>query len=267
MEIYSAISDFKSPDTDGSQNILSFKKGDTFEIFDCNKTSGEWWGARAVINNIVGYVPSKYMKFEERKIGKLIPEEVKSQREESIQRFTEMQSADNYVSPDEQYDIPEPEPDYNDGDDLDAGLIQGNGEPVIIRTRGPSESEKRLSDPDIENDELIKPRKLSNPCVESRERMALHKELLQNYKGGKNVLEKPELTKILGQRKEKQRIQEWEAQKKASQKRSSLECKLEVQASKLKEQEEGPMKPIEEEKSQTELAKIQAKILCRSTKW
>jgi hypothetical protein len=52
---------------------------------------------------------------------------------------------------------------------------------------------------------------------------------------GKNVLEKPELTKILGQRKEKQRIQEWEAQKKASQKRSSLECKLEVQASKLKE--------------------------------
>jgi glutamate formiminotransferase len=63
MEIYSAISDFKSPDTDGSQNILSFKKGDTFEVFDCNKTSGEWWGARAVINNIVGYVPSKYMKF------------------------------------------------------------------------------------------------------------------------------------------------------------------------------------------------------------
>jgi glutamate formiminotransferase len=62
MEIYSAISDFKSPDTDGSQNILSFKKGDTFEVFDCNKTSGEWWGARAVINNIVGYVPSKYMK-------------------------------------------------------------------------------------------------------------------------------------------------------------------------------------------------------------
>jgi len=84
---------------------------------------------------------------------------------------------------DEQYDIPEPEPDYNDGDDLDAGLIQGNGEPVIIRTRGPSESEKRLSDPDIENNELIRPRKLSNPCVESRERMALHKELLQNYKG------------------------------------------------------------------------------------
>jgi hypothetical protein len=52
---------------------------------------------------------------------------------------------------------------------------------------------------------------------------------------GKNVLEKPELTKILGQRKEKQRIQEWEAQKNASQKRSSLECKLEVRASKLKE--------------------------------
>lgn len=62
MEIFSAISDFISPDTDGSQNILSFKKGDKFEIFDVNKTSAEWWGARAVADNAVGYVPSKYMK-------------------------------------------------------------------------------------------------------------------------------------------------------------------------------------------------------------
>lgn len=256
MEIYSAISDFNSPDPDGTQNILSFKKGDTFEIFDCNKT-GEWWGARAVNSDIVGYVPSKYMKFEERKIGRLLPDEVKTQREETIQRITEMQSADNHVSPDDKYDIPEPEPDYND-DEVDS--VQALVEPVIIRTRGPSETEKRLSDPDIENSELIKPRKISNPCLASKERMQLHKELLQNYKIGKNVLEKPELTKILDQRKEKQRIQEWEAQKKAEKKRTSLEYKLEVQATKLKEQEE-TMKPIKEEQNPTELSKIQAKIL------
>lgn len=81
----------------------------------------------------------------------------------------------------EQYDIPEPEPDYNDNDEIDSEQL-GHGEPVLIRPRQPSESEKRLSDPDVENNELIKPRKLSNPCVESKERMALHKELLQNYK-------------------------------------------------------------------------------------
>ncbi|CAC5407879.1 unnamed protein product [Mytilus coruscus] len=260
MEIFSAISDFISPDTEGSQNILSFKKGDKFEIFDVNKTSAEWWGARAVSDNAVGYVPSKYMKFEERKIGKLLPEDIKSQREESIQRFSEMQN----TSPDDQYDIPEPEPDYND-DAVDSGEgLQGNGEPVIIRARGPSETEKRLSDPDIENNELIKPRKLSNPCVASRERMALHKELLQNYKIGKNVLEKPELSKVLDQRKEKQRREEWDAQMKAAQKRSSFEYKLEQQATRLKEQEDLTMKPIKEEGNQTELSKIQAKILSKT---
>ncbi|XP_071155860.1 uncharacterized protein [Mytilus edulis] len=297
MEIFSAISDFVSPDTDGSQNILSFKKGDKFEIFDVNKTSAEWWGARAVSDNTVGYVPSKYMKFEERKIGKLISEDIKSQREESIQRFSEMQNTspdpqtpvpdyeegtvdsqesyekyfafaknfgtviNNIKLIDDQFDIPEPEPDYND-DGVDSGV--GNGEPVIIRARGPSESEKRLSDPDIENNELIKPRKLSNPCVDSRERMALHKELLRNYKTGKNVLEKPELDKVLNQRKEKQRREEWDAQMKASQKRSSFEYKLEQQATRLKEQEDLTMKPIKEEGNQTELSKIQAKILAKT---
>lgn len=165
------------------------------------------------------------------------------------------------TSPDDQFDIPEPEPDYND-DGVDSGV--GNGEPVIIRARGPSESEKRLSDPDIENNELIKPRKLSNPCVDSRERMALHKELLRNYKTGKNVLEKPELDKVLNQRKEKQRREEWDAQMKASQKRSSFEYKLEQQATRLKEQEDLTMKPIKEEGNQTELSKIQAKILAKT---
>ncbi|XP_052085112.1 uncharacterized protein LOC127722241 isoform X3 [Mytilus californianus] len=223
----------------------------------------------------------------------------KSQREESIQRFSEMQNtspdpqtpvpdyeegtvdsqetyekycsfAKNFGSVinnikliDDQYDIPEPEPDYNDVVDSGEGL-QGNGEPVIIRARGPSETEKRLSDPDIENNELIKPRKLSNPCVDSRERMALHKELLRNYKIGKNVLEKPELSKVLDQRKEKQRREEWDAQMKAAQKRSSFEYKLEQQATRLKEQEDLTMKPIKEEGNQTELSKIQAKILSKT---
>lgn len=49
------------------------------------------------------------------------------------------------------------------------------------------------------------------------------------------MLEKSELTKVFEQKKEKQRKQEWDDKKKAEQKRSSLECRLELQASKLKE--------------------------------
>lgn len=51
---------------------------------------------------------------------------------------------------------------------------------------------------------------------------------------GKNVLEKPELNKVFEKVKEKHRFQEWESQKKPN-KRTSLEMKLEQQASRLKE--------------------------------
>lgn len=47
-------------------------------------------------------------------------------------------------------------------------------------------------------------------------------------------MEKPELNKVFDKVKEKQRVQEWESQKKPN-KRTSLEMKLEQQASKLKE--------------------------------
>jgi len=62
MEIYRALSDFTPPNVEGSQGILEFNKGDRFEIFDCHKSSTEWWGARALRDNSVGYVPSKYME-------------------------------------------------------------------------------------------------------------------------------------------------------------------------------------------------------------
>lgn len=49
---------------------------------------------------------------------------------------------------------------------------------MLIRERNPSVT----SDPETDDAELIKPKKLSNPCIESSTRMALHKELLLNYK-------------------------------------------------------------------------------------
>lgn len=56
---------------------------------------------------------------------------------------------------------------------------------------------------------------------------------IYNFRG-KNVLDKPELNKVFEKVKEKHRVQEWESQKKPN-KRTSLEMKLEQQASRLKE--------------------------------
>ncbi|XP_075970701.1 protein FAM107B isoform X2 [Anticarsia gemmatalis] len=54
-------------------------------------------------------------------------------------------------------------------------------------------------------DGLIAPRRLQNPCLESPQRMDLHRELLFNQRIGKNVLnQKSELQKALSKHKEKQ---------------------------------------------------------------
>lgn len=55
------------------------------------------------------------------------------------------------------------------------------------------------------SDGLITPRRLPNPCLESPQRMDLHRELLFNQRIGKNVLDqKTELQKALLKHKEKQ---------------------------------------------------------------
>ncbi|CAH2075377.1 unnamed protein product, partial [Iphiclides podalirius] len=54
-------------------------------------------------------------------------------------------------------------------------------------------------------DGLIAPRRLPNPCLESPQRMDLHRELMFNQRIGKNVLnQKSELQKALSKHKEKQ---------------------------------------------------------------
>lgn len=69
-----------------------------------------------------------------------------------------------------------------------------------------------------EDDDLIKPKKLVNPVKASKSHQELHRELLMNQKRG--VETKPELQRVLEQRKRelmiKQRKQEDEARKKIS---------------------------------------------------
>lgn len=62
----------------------------------------------------------------------------------------------------------EPEPDYQDEGD-------GDKEPAVTQR-----TERTASQSSEEG--LIQPKKLQNPCIESPTRMALHKELLMNYK-------------------------------------------------------------------------------------
>lgn len=104
----------------------------------------------------------------------------------------------------------------------------------------------------------IKPKPLHNPCLESKERQALHRELISNYKLGKDVLQKPELNKVMRERREMQRKKEWEEQKN-SKGRTSLEVKLEER--RIREEAEAKMKVIkEDESSAPELLRMHKKI-------
>ncbi|KAK7482770.1 hypothetical protein BaRGS_00025936 [Batillaria attramentaria] len=390
MEVFRAVSDFTAPNADS--NILSFSKGDTFEVFD-SRQKVDWWGARRLNDNTIGYVPSKYLQYEERRIGKLLPENYHEHREKHLKRFAAMQNSDQHKHPVRQrvgerrpvcghvssrdycnqssvadywqhlgvlrtrshvpegllfhrvfvnvsrgyedfdpeidylpppaaetlpdiptpdYDpdtpvaernsfvfiekfkdvithintieelyseIPEPDPDYlNDEDSTDfpppPPPISGDessqaaskdvpasptssAKPTVIGVRNGG-----VSSPEEEG-QLIQPRKLSNPCMESRERQALHKELLMNYKLGKDVLKKPELDKALQKRKEAQKRKEWEEMH--ANKRTSLELKLEERANRLKEDDE-KMKPITEgkEEQQPELLRMHRRITTKT---
>ncbi|KAL5013293.1 hypothetical protein ScPMuIL_007563 [Solemya velum] len=257
MEIYKAISDFISPNDEGSSNILSFEKGDKFEVFDCHKSDTEWWGARALKTSEEGYVPSRYMQYEERKIRKLGEEALNSGEKDLLQKYPAAMeiSLDNKKKETNFYE--EPVPDYQEEEENT--LLRRNN---IMMTSDELNLANKLQEGEGEQ---IPPKKLVNPCLESQQRMALHKELKYQYKMGINVLAKPELTRVLTKRKEQQRIQEWDEQKKASTKRSSLEMKLELRANKLKEEEEKTMQPIAEDtETKPELLKVYAKITQKS---
>ena len=56
MAVYIAKYDFHKE----RDNLLSFKKGDVFEVTD--QSDSLWWAARAVDSNEIGYIPSSYVE-------------------------------------------------------------------------------------------------------------------------------------------------------------------------------------------------------------
>ncbi|XP_048110430.1 protein FAM107B isoform X1 [Alosa alosa] len=75
-----------------------------------------------------------------------------------------------------------------------------------------------------EEDDLIKPKKLVNPVKASRSHQELHRELLMNQKRG--VEPKPELQRVLEQRKREQMIKQRKQEDEARKKISPLEQEL-----------------------------------------
>ncbi|KAL8560987.1 hypothetical protein ACOMHN_061201 [Nucella lapillus] len=94
----------------------------------------------------------------------------------------------------------------------------------------------------------------------SREKEAMHRELLMNQKRGRDVLQKGELSRVLAERKATQKRKEWQQQQ--ASKRTSLELKLEKRAHQLNQDQgqEERMQKITEGEVTSELAQIHRRI-------
>ncbi|XP_013779811.1 protein FAM107A-like [Limulus polyphemus] len=106
-------------------------------------------------------------------------------------------------------------------------------------------------------EDLVVPKKLPNPCQESVERKSVHRELLFNYKIGKNVLgQKSELQKAMEKVKDDQKKKEMDQL--CINKRSSLEKRLEAQADKLQQHEE--KSNMKTEATESEFHQVHSKV-------
>ncbi|XP_070557916.1 uncharacterized protein [Ptychodera flava] len=79
MEVFVAKYDYERERDD----VLSFKKGDKFEI--THKPDDKWWAAKRIGDGCLGYVPALYLEpSKDRIVGRLIPEEVRKSEEHSV---------------------------------------------------------------------------------------------------------------------------------------------------------------------------------------
>ncbi|XP_012696692.2 protein FAM107B isoform X2 [Clupea harengus] len=121
-----------------------------------------------------------------------------------------VKSASAYA--DLQWESPQPEPAQRDP----CGYPRRDLPPVASYAAQPDYME--------EDDDLIKPKKLVNPVKASKSHQELHRELLLNQKRG--VETKPELQRVLEQRKREQMIKQRKQEEEARKKVSPLEQEL-----------------------------------------
>ncbi|CAL9695333.1 unnamed protein product [Knipowitschia caucasica] len=109
-------------------------------------------------------------------------------------------------------------------------------------------------------DELIKPKKLPNPVKSSRNHQDLHRELFWNQKTGLAPQNKPELQKVLEQRKREQVQKAQRAEQEAHKKRSDLEIELLKRQHKLEQLELEQQKMEEEQENTPEFIKMKSNL-------
>lgn len=110
----------------------------------------------------------------------------------------------------------------------------------------------------VGDDDLIKPKKLINPVKASKSHQELHRELLMNHKGG--VENKPELQRVLEQRKREQMIKQRKLEEEARKKISPLEQELLKRHKKLEELEREQEQQEECSRSAPEFIKVKENL-------
>ncbi|XP_026791267.3 actin-associated protein FAM107A isoform X1 [Pangasianodon hypophthalmus] len=108
------------------------------------------------------------------------------------------------------------------------------------------------------DDDLIKPKKLINPVKASKSHQELHRELLMNHKRG--VENKPELQRVLEQRKREQMIKQRKQEEEARKKISPLEQELLKRHKQLEELEQEQERQEECSRSAPEFIKVKENL-------
>ncbi|KAJ8003159.1 hypothetical protein DPEC_G00166490 [Dallia pectoralis] len=109
-------------------------------------------------------------------------------------------------------------------------------------------------------EELIKPKKLMNPVKGSRNHQDLHRELMMNQKRGLAPQNKPELQKVLENRKREQVLKAQREEQDAHTKRSDLEIELMKRQQKLEQLELDQQKGEEEQENTPEFVKMKSNL-------
>ncbi|XP_062860872.1 protein FAM107B [Trichomycterus rosablanca] len=109
-------------------------------------------------------------------------------------------------------------------------------------------------------DELVKPKKLINPVMTSRNHQDLHRELLMNQKRGLAPQNKPELQKVMEKRKRDQVLKTQMAEQEALKKPSDFEIELMKRQQKLEQLELEQQKMEEEQENTPEFVKMKSNL-------
>ncbi|XP_063877281.1 uncharacterized protein LOC135109676 isoform X1 [Scylla paramamosain] len=247
-----------------SSLVLAFRKGDLFGAVEQDEV-GRWWGVLALRSGRLGYVPCSYMKFLEQRHYWLTVTGERSSREVHVKALGELQTATARLPhPEVVYGAMIPEPDYSDDEreatvTKQAALISRNNQ---VNASSPAKKEKDAGEGNkgrMDENGLIMPKKLVNPCLESTEKKSLHRELLYNQKRGVNVLnQKTELQKAMEKHNDKKVLKEIQKEKEAA--LTPFQKALDERAQRIEQMEKAETKDVENEKDKCEFQKIHAKV-------